>query len=315
MRRILTLLATLLLALPLSAQVDIVSPWRGPVMDLGRGLAWGVSGQGGINNAFILSNNVPMLGTCTTIRNYNAGNAKLLSIAAYQTADQRAIGYYASPATWTPMPLVYPLFSLGRPWVPAAGDARGPVSFYIPATAAARVAIVISDSVVNAGNDRADIYAIQSSMANCGAFVQGSYNFVYYSATINSNSTLQLFGRVVGSVWPIDPSIFRACTFDASIINTAGAAPTLNLYLQDLDLSVGNFVNDRVSFIQAAGVAATSIQQASLNLEASVVPAVTTDATLAAGSEKAGMFSDGVRLKWAITAGAVYTLSFAAHCH
>jgi hypothetical protein len=318
MKRIFSLLVLILaLVAPVLAQTDIQISWRGPLFDIGRNLVWGNSGVGGFNNAFILQNVNPSLGTCVTMQNLNPSSNHSFLVNTYMTADQQVSGYYVNSGMWTPLPALYPVFFQGQPYIYHAGVQPNPIAFYIAPAAAARLAIVFSGGTTQTGTpDTVNIFGVQSASPNCGAFSFGnSYNFVYYATGISSTTTLFLFGRGgTSAFWPIDPAIFRACTFNASIVNTAGTTPTLNLYVQDQDAQISSFVNDRVSFVQAT--TGTSTQQASLALESTVAPAATKSGSLAAGSDVGGIFSDVVKL-YMVPGGTspAYTITFSAHCH
>jgi hypothetical protein len=319
MKRIFSLLVLVLaLAGWASAETDIPVSWRGPVFDIGRNLVWGNSGLGGFNNAYIIQNVNPSQGTCVTMNNLNPNSSHTFSIKAFITSDQQLSGYYATLATmsWLPLPVLYPLFSNGSMYIGPV-NSLDPQSFYIPAAGAGRLALVFSGGTTQTGSpDTVNIFGTQTASTNCGGWSpSGSYNFVFYQSGISSTTAVNLFGRQATNIlWPIDPASFRACTFNASIVNTSGTSPTLNLYVQDTDAQISSFTNDRVSFVQAT--TGTSTQQASLALESTVAPAATKNGSLAAGSGVGGIFSDLVRLN--IVPGGtspVYTLTFSAHCH
>lgn len=315
MRKIPALLATLLLAIPTFAQVDIVSPWRGPFGDLGRNLTWGVSGAGGMNNAFVINVPSPQQGACLFIRNLSTFAAHSFTLRVFITADQQALGYYATPgAVWEPVNVVSQTWTQGvnSYFVPTSLAGAGLAVFSVSPASGAKVAFVISGSTNAGANDTANIFYTFGSPSPCSAYIPPNAQiFVDSRSLVAASLPINWIGFASGSLFPGAPQTWRACSFYLNATLT-GAAGTLNTYIASWD-SFTQTQDDRVSFVQ---LAATGKQAAQVNFENPAVPHAVLVNALAAGSLVTGVLSDTMRLTYVVAgAGCTYNVGLIAICH
>lgn len=130
---------------------------------------------------------------------------------------------------------------------------------------------------------------------------------------VGSGKTLGL--GVNNAVFFTDATTFSACRVLAKIVNTAGAAPTLNLYVQDHNSNnlAATLFDDRISFTQFAGVGATQLKYASIVHTITVDHALSQGA-LAANTEAGSMFTKGIRLFYHLSAGSTYNVYVFGAC-
>ena len=319
MKKIIMLLAALLFSVSAFAQVDILSPWRGPFGDLGRNLTWGVSGAGGMNNAFVINVPQPQLGACLFVRNLNAASAHSFTLKAFITDDQQAIGYYATPgAVWTPVNIVSGTWTQGvnSYFVSAFGTAGGGDMgvFSISPASGAKVAFVISGSINAGGTDTANIFYTFGSPSPCSAVIPANAQ-IFVDARTNVStpgvSNINWVGSIIPSLFPGAPQSWRACSF--YLLGTlTGAAGTLNTYIGSWD-SFTQTADDRVSFIQ---LAATGRQAAHINFDATANPYVPTNNTLVAGTTRQGIMSNSMRISYVVAGvGCTWDVALIGICH
>ena len=310
MKRI-TLLATLLLATASFAQVDIPSPWKGPFGDLGRNLAWGVSGAGGMNNAFIINIPGPQLGACLFIHNLSAVG-KPFTLRAFTTDDQQALGYYATPgAVWTPINVVSTNWYIAAPPPPGSYYVapNSMVAFSVSPASGAKIAFLILGSPLDG---TADIFYTFGSPSPCSAYIPSNAQiFTDAHSLVAGSLNVNWIGLAAGSLFPGAPQTWRACSFYLWHALT-GAAGTLNVWIESVDSFTG-VIDDRVSFVQAA---ATGGQAAQIDLRNPANPHAATVGTLAAGTLQPGIFSDSVRVNYTVVgAGCTYNTYLIGICH
>lgn len=90
----------------------------------------------------------------------------------------------------------------------------------------------------------------------------------------------------------------------------SGTSPTLNVYFQN-QLPDGSTADDLISFTQKTNTGSERVYYFEAN---NTTPAAPTDATLAAGSVKAGLIGPFCRLKWVIGGtNPSFTFSITAH--
>jgi len=314
-KKIIMLLAALLFSVSAFAQVDILSPWRGPFGDLGRNLTWGVSGAGGMNNAFVINVPQPQLGACLFVRNLNAASAHSFTLKAFITDDQQAIGYYATPgAVWTPVNVVSGTWTTGvnSYFVPANLAGGGMAVFSISPASGAKVAFVIAGSINAGGIDTANIFYTFGSPSPCSALIPpNSQIFVDARSLVAGGFSVNWIGFAAGSLFPGAPQGWRACSFYLQAALT-GAAGTLDTYISSYDSFTG-LQDDRISFIQ---IVATGGQAAHINFDATANPYVPVANALAAGTTRQGIMSDTARVYYRVTgAGCTYDVHLIGICH
>ena len=316
MKRIILLLAALLLSASAFAQVDIVSPWRGPFGDLGRNLTWGVSGKGGMNNAMVIDVPEPQLGACLFIRNLNAAAAHSFTLRAFITSDQQAKGYYATPgAVWTPVNIVSGTWTQGvnSYFVPANLAGGGMAVFSISPASGSKVAFVIGASVNAGGIDTANIFYTFGSPSPCSAQIPANAQIFVDARSIATPGigATGWVGFAPTPLFPGAPQNWRACSF-YHLATLTGAAGTLNTYIASYD-SFTQTTDDRVSFIQFV---ASGRQAAHINFDATANPYVPTSYTLAAGTTRQGIMSDTMRFAYTVTGvGCTWDVALIAICH
>ena len=322
MKKAIQLLVILFLAISTFAQVDIRVPWRGPFGDVGRGLVWGASGIGGVNNAFIIELPAPQTSACLFVRNNSAATAHTFTLRAYTSSDQTAKGFYLSLSRWEPLNIVSPAWNpLGTVIysVPVAGNAPGIagglIAFSIGPASGGRVAFVFSGSTVGGGTNTVDIFYSFGSPSPCSAFIPPPNGSIFVDArTITANTSVAWIGWGGVTAFPAAPQTWSSCSYYLYTQNTAGTTPTLNVYIQSQD-SFTITLDDRVSFVQAT--TATLEQSAQILLDAEENPHTNLNGTLAAGTIVSGLFSDTVKIYYKIggTAAPSYNVRLTGVCH
>jgi hypothetical protein len=317
MRKIARILILLLFAAPAFAQVDIVSPWKGPFGDLGRNLLWGVSGAGGMNNAFIINLPGPQIGGCLFVRNLNPAAGHAFTLRAFVTNDQQATGYYSTPgAVWTPINVtasqINPGATANQFVVQVAGSAIGMTVFSVAPAGGAKIAFVIADSIVQAGIDTANVFYTFGSPSPCSAYIPPNTQIFFDSRVgLATPGTVNIAWVGLNAIYPGAPQTWKACSFYLRGVLT-GAAGTLNTYIDSYD-SVTTVQDDRISFLQ---LAATGNQAAQINFENPAVPHTATVNTLAAGTIVTGIMSDTMRVSYVLTGvGCTFNALLTAICH
>lgn len=307
MKQIIRLLAMLLWATAALAQIDITSPWRGPFGDLGRGLTWGASGTGGMNNAFIINLPIPQTGACLFIQNLDGANAHAFLLNAYISGDQRALGYYTSPnAGWTQVNVTSRYLGYNQPYTIPASDLG---VFSISPMGASRVAFVISNSVAPG---IANIYYSFGSASPCAANIPPNAQMFVDARTVTTPGAndISWIGWPAASAYQGAPQTWRACSF--YLYANPTVVGTLNTYIHAWDSFTGN-QDDRVSFLQ---VAAASRQSAEVSFEPNANPHAIATRALAAGTVQTGIPSDILMLSYVVAgAGASYAVKLVGICH
>lgn len=162
--RVVAFLAALLAlgALPAIAQIDIPISGRNPYTVIGRGLAWGTAGPGGVNNNFVFNPVSADTTVCVYVTNNNPTNLHSVSLAVQQTGDPSVSSFTTSQNPWASVqtPQVFPISV-------AAHTTQG---FFFRSSAAARLVLQVSGSTTAGGSpDTADVFAVMPSIASsCG---------------------------------------------------------------------------------------------------------------------------------------------------
>src|SRR6266567_2880361 len=133
--RLLILLAALF---PLFGQQDILISERGPYRDMLRGGKFGASGQGGVNNAFIVTPTNTDQGFCIFLSNNNPSQNHDISLSVFQSGDRQQLTYTGATEKWSVDPLTVAVTNLPHSAVTVSYDRTN---------AAARVAFVIADTI------------------------------------------------------------------------------------------------------------------------------------------------------------------------
>lgn len=139
--------------------IDIPTPAQSSAyIDLGRGLSWGASGLGGVNNNFIFSPLTPDTGFCVYVHNNNPTSAHTFTGTIFATGDQRVVSLINDPTAWLPI-FNTPQFTV------AAGST---ITQYVTSFGAAQIAISISGGTSQAGSpDTLDFFLVQNEHG-CG---------------------------------------------------------------------------------------------------------------------------------------------------
>jgi hypothetical protein len=161
-----------------------------PVVEAGRGLAWGVAGRYGVQNAWIVDV-VGYQSSCVWIQNNNPTNGHAITVIGYQTSNPRVTGYYSSTGSW----ISTNSFVTYSPI--AAGSST---SLSIQHSGAVKIAVVIQGTASAAGTpDTADIYiSRQAGSIGCGpngrsgSMIQGSL----LSGTVGGDTAPVLVGAI-----------------------------------------------------------------------------------------------------------------------
>lgn len=146
------------------AQQDINISAVNPFVTLGRSLAWGVSGPGGVNNNFIFQPPTADSTICVAITNNNPSSVHSVQFNVFQTIDPQVKTFQTNQLRWAPVPINGVTF-------PQVIPSLTTLTFYYRSTAAARLALVISASSVQPGSpDTADLVVGQPSANSfCGS--------------------------------------------------------------------------------------------------------------------------------------------------
>lgn len=148
------------LALSSLAQVDIRLNSRSPYVDVGRGLVWGTSGRGGIQNNFLFTPINPDQGICVFVANNNPTNSHAITLQVFQTGDSQQSSYTGTTGRFVQDTLSNSITSVA---------AASMVSTYVHTNAAATAVISISGTSSAAGTpDTADVFLVQTSHTSCG---------------------------------------------------------------------------------------------------------------------------------------------------
>jgi len=230
------------------AQQDIQISTRGPYQVLTRSAAWGVKGQGGIENAYLLQPLNPSQGICIFVSNLNPTSTHSLNLSVYQTGDPNVDRYYGNTGRWVQDTVQG--FS-------GTVAAKSTTTAYVHTSAAARIAVTISGTSTQTGSpDKADVYLVQTDHTSCGPvgtgaqYIQGSQavgssvdqtNPVLVAGsdgTYTQNISTDSYGRIkVESARPISTSSIAPVSLQAvptSLTSLFGSTVYLvSLYLSN----------------------------------------------------------------------------------
>jgi hypothetical protein len=146
------------------AQTDIPVSQIGPYITVGRGLAWGAVGVGGINNGFVFTPYQADTGVCISIFNNNPTSIHSFGLSVYVAIDPSAVGVISNQAFWTNI-YTSTTQSVGT-------TALAP--FWLKTAGSAKVEIVISGSTTATGTpDTADII-VAEAQTGCASVGAGS---------------------------------------------------------------------------------------------------------------------------------------------
>lgn len=285
-------------ALALRAQTDIPVSYKGPFGDLGRNVAFGTTGPGGLNNAFIINIPSPQNTACVYVHNLSATQAQTITFQAYSTADSRALGYYKSPQVWQQ------LAGNGAVVTTVNGlliTTSSTASFQVGPVAGSSLAVVFGGGSAGAGFN-ADVFYSFGGQIPCGASLPQKAHFFWDTRSLAgaANTTVDWFG-VYNAASPPEfvaaPSDYQACTFAENTPTLSGGG-ALAIYIQAIYTNVA-ITDDRVSFNSIA--AGSNTQAASLYLFSNANPHVIATGSLAAGSVVGGNFGDTVAIEYKLT--------------
>lgn len=187
------LLAALVLASTFAiAQQDItVVSGTNPYIILGRGLQWGGSGPGNLNNNFIFHPTDPNVGFCLFLANNNPSSAHTVTVAVFQTGDPGLNNFTGFTGRW---------FSVATTTAfPVNTAASTTTGINYKTTASAGITVAFSGgSTLGGSPDTVDVFAVQTNQSSCGSLptnsVQGPYN---QGATI---TPAQQFPVLIGGI-------------------------------------------------------------------------------------------------------------------
>jgi hypothetical protein len=197
----------LLFAISAIAQVDVQVPWKGPFGDIYRGAQWGVSGVGGVNNAFIIQLPSPQLGGCAFVRNNDVAQHSF-KLNAYITSDQKAIGYYTNTSSWQQIKVGIPAYYNANPNIQVGAGSLGTFSFS-PASGS-RVALVISGS---SSSGTTDLFYSFGNPSPCSAVIPSNAQlFTDYRSNLSSTTQVNWIGTFSPQfTYVASPQDFSAC--------------------------------------------------------------------------------------------------------
>ncbi len=196
----------LLLPPGILAQTDIPVSQIGPYITIGRGLAWGVGGVGGINNGFVFTPPSADTGICVGVYNNNPSNAHTFVMTAYVTPDPAAVGAVIAPSHWQ---LTSGALSTSTP-------AASMTTYFVKTPGAAKIEIVFSDSAALAGTpDTADVI-VAHSQTGCGSLT-GNASLQTAGLASGSMATSPLNGR--SGIWCGQNQTIKIATAATGTIN------------------------------------------------------------------------------------------------
>lgn len=175
--------------------IDIPVATIGPYSDLTRNANWGVAGQGGIENSWIIQPLTPQTLTCIYIANNNPTNAHSFTLTFRSTGDPRVTSYLTQPPTGT-------LAAQQGKWnlvFSASGSVSslGVATYSFGSQTSARAQIQITGTATAGGSpDTADIYIVQST-TSCGP---ATTNTVPIAVTVTSVTAPNVCGLSAVSI-------------------------------------------------------------------------------------------------------------------
>jgi hypothetical protein len=218
-----SLISTLLLGVPLAAQIDIPITQIGPIRTLARNVNWQASGTSGVNNNYILTPSATNESLCLSIQN-TSGATQLATLSFWGTEDQTVTQYQTNKTAWT---------LLG----PTTGIALGNeinilnnqvLNIFVQINSQARVAVVISQSGSSATNGGATLLSVESpNSSGCGNMTIGIVQCPFMGTQSVSS------GQTLGFVAPVANQRVYLChaDFSTSAANTtAGVGLILAAY-------------------------------------------------------------------------------------
>jgi hypothetical protein len=222
------------------AQSDIPVSGISAYVDLGRNLAWGASGPGTANNAFIFAPISPNSNLCLFAQNLNTTSAHTFTLTVAQTGDQRQTAYAGQTAVWTPVSVNPALTTV----------AAGAVAVTFARTSgAARIAVVVSGSTTAAGTpDTLNLFAVQTTDVACGPVVgTGSTSGSPLSTSCGPSATsLPIVLSAAGNTQIIAPSAGKV-TFVCKILLATATA-------EDVRLTRGTGTNCGTGTVNVSGI-------------------------------------------------------------
>jgi len=192
------------------ARADIQVRSSGPYLTLGRNLAWGSGGSGGIENIWTFVPMNPNQGICIFVTN-NDSASHSFTLNVYQTGDS-SIPQYTGYSKFFRPDAVQGAYS------PVAANAT--TTAFVQTSAAARIAVQITGSSPSGGT--ANVYVVQTTSGSCGPVnagtvsVQGSQPD---GATFTANPVV-VAGNALGAV-----KVMGVLTGNASGGNTVLVVP------------------------------------------------------------------------------------------
>lgn len=178
------------------ARADIQVRSSGPYLTLGRNLAWGSGGSGGIENIWTFVPMNPNQGICVFVTN-NDSASHSFTLNVYQTGDS-AVPQYTGYSQFFRPDAVQGIYS------PVSGNSTN--TAFVQTSAAARVAVQITSSSPPGGT--ANVYVVQTNSGSCGPVNSGTIAVQGpqpSGATINTNPVV-IGGNSFGIVRTVDIS-------------------------------------------------------------------------------------------------------------
>lgn len=253
--------AALVTASALWAQIDItVPPSRGPFFDVARGVAWGGSNVGGLNNAYRILPNSPDAGMCVYVTNLNPTNTHSIAMTLYGSGDQKSRGFLASSTYWTQL----------ATWSVATVATLGTTSQFFQTAGSGQLTLNFSGNTTQAGNpDTADVYVAFANNAFACPPGAGAGAITLQTGTadiVGDGSAHSLSGIGTFASWvqfiglPTNIAYFRVG--DSTINTTRGAAvgPGAGMFLPPIaqgryyDMTMMYYlaaVGDKISIVWA----------------------------------------------------------------
>ncbi len=152
---------------------------KSPYVVIGNNLAWGSSGQGGVNNYFLFTPISPDQRYCLFLKNNNPSNQHTLTLTSWQTGNPAETAFNNNASgNWVQDTVQ------GSPSPVPAGST---VVVYVHANAAAYIAVSITGTSSAGGSpDTANIWLVQTQAESCGPTGSGAQ---YVQGAVPSGTT------------------------------------------------------------------------------------------------------------------------------
>ena len=189
---LLSLFSSAILTPPALAQQDInIVGGTSPYIVIGRGLQWGGSGFGNLNNNFIFTPTGPDVGFCLYLSNNNPSSSHSVSVSVFQSGDPALKSFIGSQGKWNGVPTTttFPISVLP--------NSVSGVNY--KTSASANITVQFTGATTQGGSpDTVDVFAVQTTQSSCGALASNSVQGVYQNNTNVTNA--QDFPVLIGGL-------------------------------------------------------------------------------------------------------------------